>query len=287
MPEKNLFAPEEILDLQTQTPVLPIDVRDADDFEAGHIPGAVNAPELFYHLSDTDPESLAATQEKIAEVLGRVGLGPEHTALLYEDTLTYRFGGSCRGWWWLNYLGHSAAGVLDGGFDRWRAAGLPVETGPVSPQPRTFEPAINDAILATKEDVLAAVKDGGTVLLDNRDQREWMLQGASPYDADGKDFVPQRGRIPGARWIEWVRFMEDGAMPRFKTPQAVHEICAEAGISQEDDIIIYCFKGSRASNTFIALKEAGFPKVRNYLGSWYEWSRTPGLPVDRLESAEA
>jgi thiosulfate/3-mercaptopyruvate sulfurtransferase len=55
---------------------------------------------------------------------------------------------------------------------------------------------------------------------------------------------------------------------------------SDAGVNTDDDIIIYCFKGSRASNTFAALKSAGFTKLRNDLGSWYEWAVDESLPVE-------
>ena len=57
-------------------------------------------------------------------------------------------------------------------------------------------------------------------------------------------------------------------------------MCAQKGFFPDDDIIIYCFKGARASNTFVALKEAGFSRIRNYFGSWNEWSRDENLPID-------
>ena len=56
--------------------------------------------------------------------------------------------------------------------------------------------------------------------------------------------------------------------------------CATAGISTDDTVYLYCFKGARASNTFLALKQAGFSDVRMYFGSWNEWSRDDSLPIE-------
>jgi thiosulfate/3-mercaptopyruvate sulfurtransferase len=53
-----------------------------------------------------------------------------------------------------------------------------------------------------------------------------------------------------------------------------------AGIAPDSTIYLYCFKGARASNTFLALKESGFKNVKMYFGSWNEWSRDPALPID-------
>ena len=121
---------------------------------------------------------------------------------------------------------------------------------------------------------LAAVGDDRVVKLDVRDVDEWIGTSSSPY---GPDFCPRKGRIPGARWLEWYRLMKPtGAGPMFKTPD---EIMAEAytvGISPATPVYLYCFKGARASNTLVAL-EAG---VRMYFGSWNEWSRDESLPIE-------
>jgi thiosulfate/3-mercaptopyruvate sulfurtransferase len=65
-----------------------------------------------------------------------------------------------------------------------------------------------------------------------------------------------------------------------KSPLEVQAECATAGIAPTDTVYLYCFKGARASNTFLALKQAGFSDVRMYFGSWNEWSRDPALPID-------
>ena len=81
--------------------------------------------------------------------------------------------------------------------------------------------------------------------------------------------------------------MDNSDIPTFKSADEITEILAQQGIGKDDDIIIYCFKGSRASNTFAALKMAGFTKLRNYLGSWYEWSANDSLPIEQPMAAEA
>jgi len=95
------------------------------------------------------------------------------------------------------------------------------------------------------------------------------------------------GHIPGTVLLdvrdvdEWYRFMKlstDG--PVFKTPDEVLAECATAGISSDDTVYMYCLKGARASNTFLALKQAGFTDVRMYFGSWNEWSRDDSLPIE-------
>ena len=266
--------------------ILLIDVRDGEEYSKEHISGAVSVPDIFYHLSTTSSDGLSETYAKFEEILSAVGLKPGQKAVLYEDGLTTRFGSSCRGWWLLNHLGHSNVAILDKGMASWKAAGLPTDDKAVEVTPSDFKVAVNNSILATMEDVLAAIDDDSVVLLDNRDAREWYAEGSSPYDADGVDFSPRRGRIPTARWVEWYELMDNSDIPTFKSAEEITSILAKQGIGKEDDIIIYCFKGSRASNTFAALKMAGFKNLRNYLGSWYEWSADESLPIE-LPMAES
>lgn len=267
--------------------ILVIDVRDAEDYKKEHISGAVSVPDIFYHLSTTSEGGLQETYQKFEDILSAVGLQPGQKAVLYEDGLTTRFGSSCRGWWLLNHLGHDNVAILNKGMAGWKAAGYPSDDTVVEVTPSNFKVTVNTSILATMEDVLEAIEDDTVVLLDNRDAREWFAEGSSPYDANGVDFSPRRGRIPSAKWVEWYKLMDDSDIPTFKSAEEITAILAEQGIGKDDDIIIYCFKGSRASNTFAALKMAGFTKLRNYLGSWYEWSANESLPIEQPVAEEA
>jgi thiosulfate/3-mercaptopyruvate sulfurtransferase len=143
-----------------------------------------------------------------------------------------------------------------------------------------FTPKIDHSIMVTKDMMTEALENTSVKLLDNRDKVEWIGESSSPY---GVDYAPRKGRIPGARWIEWYNFMENdasGYISHFKSPEAILAVCSELGLNPEDDIIIYCFKGARAANTYVALKMAGFKSIRNYYGSWNEWSRDMSLPID-------
>jgi len=107
---------------------------------------------------------------------------------------------------------------------------------------------------------------------------EWVGTSSSPY---GPDFCPRKGRIPGAKWLEWYRMMKPTAAgPMFKSPVEIMAEAHTAGIGPGTPVYLYCFKGARASNTLVALKEAGVHDVRMYFGSWNEWSRDESLPIE-------
>jgi len=285
MTEKILYTLQETQALLTEGSALLVDIRDQDTFFEGHIPGAVNLPEIFSFLSVSSPEGLVALQNTFAASFSRVGVSHDRKAIFYEDSFDTRYGASCRGYWLACYLGHRDCGILDGGFWAWQQYGLAEETGETSPPvPSRFIPQPNHALMATREDVLKALGDAKTILLDNRDANEWLGQTSSPY---GYDFAPRRGRIPGARWLEWYSFMSREAIPAFRPAHEIRALCASQGIYPDSDIIIFCFKGSRAANTYVALKLAGFTRLRVYFASWNEWARDPSLPIESGEPQAA
>lgn len=278
MSDPVLISPAELDALMKAEPVVLIDTRDPEAYASGHLPGAVNLREIFTFLATSTAEGLGELKQSFAESFGSVGLSGAETAVLYEESMNSGFGQSCRGYFLLSWLKYPKVRILHGGLAGWKAAGLPVDTAPVSPTPASFPmPESTASMMVTKDEMLKAL-DSEVMLLDVRDVDEWIGESSSPY---GRDFAPRKGRIPGAKWIEWYRFMKPSATgPVFKSPAEILAECRTAGISPKDTVYLYCFKGARASNTFVALKEAGFSDVRMYFGSWNEWSREPGLPIE-------
>ena len=273
---ETLISPQ---DLVAMDDVVIIDTRAPEAFAEGHIPGAVNLHEIFTFLATSDAEGIAEMTRTFADAFGAAGLSGAETAVIYEGSMNTGFGQSCRGYFLLDFLGYPKKAVLDGGYDAWVAAGLEVTTEAATPTPADFplDPA-GASVLLTKDDILTALDTPGAVLLDVRDVDEWIGESSSPY---GKEFCPRKGRIPGARWIEWYRFMKPTAEgPRLKSPAEVLAELASVGITVDDTVYLYCFKGARASNSYLALKLAGVKDVRIYFGSWNEWSRDPALPID-------
>jgi thiosulfate/3-mercaptopyruvate sulfurtransferase len=279
MSEKVLVTPAELSELIKNEPVVVIDTRDPATYAAGHIADAVNIHDIFTYLATSTPEGVAAMREKFAAIFGAAGLSGEETAVVYEQSMNTGFGQSCRGYVLLTYLGYPKVKILHGGYAAWTAAGLPTTTAASTPTPKDF-PLDSAAmgILLDLQGMKAAVADPNIVKLDTRDVDEWIADSSSPY---GKDFCPRKGRIPGARWIEWYRMMKPTpAGPMFKSREEILAECATVGVTPETSVALYCFKGARASNTLVALKEAGIRNVTLYFGSWNEWSRDPSLPIE-------
>ncbi len=279
-----LISPAQLEQMSESLPTVIIDTRSPEAYAAGHIPGAVNLHDIFTFLATSSKEGLEELRGKFAEAFGAAGLSGEEMAVIYEDSMNTGFGQSCRGYFLLQFLGYPKAAILHGGYQAWLAEDLPTSTDVPTPQAKPFPVDETAAsVMLTKDDMLAALDSSDIVKLDVRDVDEWVGTSSSPY---GVDFCPRKGRIPGAVWLEWYRMMKPGEeVPVFKSKEELQAECATVGISPESTVYLYCFKGARASNTFVALKEAGVKDVRLYFGSWNEWSRDPELPIETGHSA--
>lgn len=274
-----LVSPTELRALMDRDEKLVIvDTRAPELYASGHVPGAVNVHEIFTFLGTSTPDGIAHLQRTFVELFSAAGVCGDENVVIYEDAMDTGYGQSCRGWFLLRYLGHPRVQVLHGGLQAWEMEDLEVTDVAAAASPGQFTPRVDNSMMLTSQDMLAALDRRETVKLDVRDREEWVGESSSPY---GKDFAPRKGRIPGAIWIEWHRMMdEDAGIPVFLPPEEVLRICASAGISEESEVYLYCFKGARAANTMVALREAGIRQVRLYFASWNEWSRDQSLPID-------
>ena len=279
MDHKILIDPCELVLMKSQQDVVIVDTRDPLAYAECHIEGAINIHEIFTYLASSTPEGAAHMREYFASVFQNSGIGDDDCVVFYEGGMETGFGQSCRGHFLLSYLGHDHSYVLHGGLKAWRAAGLSVTDQVTQRDPARL--TLSDQgchLIVGKDDVLAELDQDRVTLLDVRDVDEWVGASSSPY---GKDFAPRKGRIPGAKWLEWYRLMKPvGDAVRVKDPCEVRADCLNVGVDLDKPVWLYCFKGARTSNTFVALKQAGIKDVRTYFGSWNEWSRDLSLPIE-------
>ncbi|MBD2194288.1 MULTISPECIES: sulfurtransferase [Calothrix] len=280
MNTKLLISPQELTSVLAAKPLqtVIIDTRSPEDYAISHIPQALNIRDFFtYLLENSSPTGLQKLQAHFTEILTQVGISGVESLIVYEDSFNRGYGQSCRAAFLLKYLGCADVSILHGGYQAWLQAGLPTTNAVPLRQSSRFQLSPNAEMMVTTTEMLAAIDNPEIIKLDVRDRDEWLGLSSSPY---GADFCPRKGRIPNAVWLEWHRLMSSSAdIATFRSKAEILEICQSVGITSHSTVYIYCFKGSRAANTLIALELAGI-QARNYFGSWNEWSRDFSLPID-------
>ena len=247
---------------------------DTSIYEAGHLPGAV-AWNWTSQLTDGLRRDIADRQQ-FSELLQASGVGPDTLIVLYGDNQNWF---AAWAYWQLHLYGHKRAKILDGGWKLWQARNLPTTTDVPTYARTTYELAEPDfSHRAFRDDILPRVGDTTLSLVDVRSPAEFRGEVLAP---PGLSETAQRaGHIPGAVSVPWAQTVaEDGT---FKSADDLKALYAANGVTEDDDIITYCRIGERASHTWFVLHELlGYPRVRNYDGSWTEWGSMINVPIEK------
>jgi thiosulfate/3-mercaptopyruvate sulfurtransferase len=268
--ENLLISPAELSELVSRPDgrrPLVLDLRPPEAYVAGHVPGAVHIDLWGLSLIDTDPAPLNAFMWMIEHVLAIHGVSASTPVVVYDDQSGMR---AARAFWFLEYFGHPSVRLLDGGFGAWTRAGLPVSKEATAPPKSEWTGTRESSTIATWRDVHAAIGQPGTVILDTRSDGEY--NGTTVRAARG-------GAIPGAVHIEWTRNLD--AHGEFKPPAELKQMYESAGVTPDREVLTYCQGGYRAAHSYVALRLLGYPRVRNYVGSWKEWGDRKDLPVEK------
>ena len=186
--------------------------------------------------------------------------------VVYDDTSGIR---AARAFWFLEFFGHPSARVLDGGFNAWAKHGLPVTQEAHKPTPTEWTGLRDKEILAGWREVKARLGSPDAVIVDTRSDGEFC--GTNVRAARG-------GAVPGAVHLEWTNNL--GPDGTFKPLNELRKMYEHAGVTPDREVVTYCQGGYRAAHSYLALRLLGYPRVRNYIGSWKEWGDRVDLPIE-------
>lgn len=247
----------------------PAQGRNAQaEYAAAHIPGAV----FFDHEEVVEPGSrlphTLPSPKVFARHAGALGLSEGDTIVVYDALGFYT---APRVWWMLKTMGAQNVFVLDGGFDNWKAAGLPVANEATVIEPATFRPDFDRGAVASFEEMTALVNEGRAEIADARPAGRFT--GEEPEPRAGM----RSGHMPGARNVPTFSLSQNG---RLKDVETLRQVFTDAGVDLSRPVVTSCGSGVTAAVITLALRSVGHRDNRLYDGSWSEWGGRADTPVE-------
>jgi thiosulfate/3-mercaptopyruvate sulfurtransferase len=247
-----------------------IDIRGSvRDYWQGHIPGAVYFNPEVIRLADNGVPVKLMPPEALAIMLGKMGVNEKTLIVVYAEQNDFKAPYLI---WALDYLGHPSAAILEGGFGKWQKEERSVtqDYPKITPVEYPLPLKLHLEVRAKLEEVKKVVSSGGAVLLDVRP--------TEMYTGEKGDWK-RKGHIKGAINHFWGEDLnQDGT---WKSKEDLKKAYEELGATPDKLIITSCGQGQMSAHTYFTLKYIlGYPQVKNYDGSFNEWSNIEELPVE-------
>ena len=267
-----LIEANELKGIAQQPNIKIIDFRKKEIYENEHIVGALNLWRTDIEDTSYTYSGIMASKTQIESLFGQLGIATDDTIIVYDDN------GLCeasRLWWILQNYDFKNIKLLHGGISEWKS-----NNGQVTTQ----IPKVNTAVFkltkhpkmqyyVSKEQVSDAL-NSNVVILDTRTSEEFSGKRQ-------KKGATKAGRIPNSIHIDWAETINYNGNKHLKSLKELEIIYSELNIKKNDSIIVYCHSGVRSAHTtFVLTQLLGYKHVKNYDGSWTEWSYFNDLPIN-------
>jgi len=251
-------------------------------YDTGHVPGSVKV-DWQQHLNEPVKRDFIGPAQ-FAPLMDSIGVKNDTTVIFYGDRNNWW---ACYAYWIFKLNGHQNVKVMDGGRKKWIDEGRELTKDVPTYSSSGYKTgAATGGIRAYRDEVLAFIggrdphPSAGNALVDVRSPAEYSgeLMHMADYPQEG---TLRGGHIPSAQSIPWAQAV-DADTATFKPADELKALYGGKGVSQDKDVVVYCRIGERSSHTWFVLHELlGYPKVRNYDGSWTEWGNGVGLPIEK------
>lgn len=261
---------DRLADIQTEGNTLAqahlclVDLRSAEAYAAGHLPGAVHGDAALLSRSESPVGGLLPESEMVNSFLAGIGANPGDRIIGYDGG---RETPAARMIWVLDAYGHTAASWLNGGFRAWQSASLPISHSVHSPARGTLALSLVGDNVMSVEALMAELDSPTLAIVDVRSAAEF----------DGSDVrSAMGGHVPGARHLEWTAQLDDQG--RLLDDDTLRKALDERDIARDQPIVVYCQTHQRSSVTYVALRHLGYRDVRALDGAWSNWGNRADTP---------
>ena len=251
--------------------IVLIDLSSQSQYQKFHLPNAIYI-DYNWLIKPQDGIALSGGKEYMVKVLSKLGIQEKDHIVIYDNMGNLD---ASRFYWELAKLNHSKVSMLDGGMVAWVLENYPVTQKVNEKKPTQYianKVNFEDRYTADKEEVLAAIKDKNTILLDTRSKGE--------YHGNPKNKRQRTGHIPTALFFPWEVSVDGKKGFQQRADNEINDFLGFLNITDKTKTIIaYCNSGHRAARVFTLLKDQGFEDIKLYDASMQEWTLSRQNPL--------
>lgn len=249
---------------------LPSAGRDAvKEFNCSHIPGA-----SFFDIDDICDSAnplphMLPDETGFSRKVTELGITNNTHVICYDVPGLFS---AARVWWMFLVFGHDKVSILNGGFKKWVAEGLP-ETNINRPvkSSKQFKAIKNENMLVTYKKILEHVEAKDVNILDARPEGRFRAR-----DPEPRPELPS-GHMPGSICMPFSLLLQPNGC--LKPVDDMSKIFIEAGFNPKKPIITTCGSGVTAAILTFALYLMGHKQSRLYDGAWSEYASIATSPI--------